>query len=144
MTIAAILRHKGQGCITVAPRTSIAEVTHVLAAHRIGAVLVCNERNDLMGILSERDIVAALAAQGASALDQPAETLMTRHVTTALPRTTVAEAMAMMTNGRFRHLPVIEQGRIVGVVSIGDVVKARMSQQEEEVGHLKAYVAGVL
>ena len=142
MTLANILKHKGQASINVLPTASIAEVTHVLAQHRIGAVLVCNERHDLLGILSERDIVASLASQGASALDQTAESMMTRHVTTAVTRTTVAEAMTMMTNGRFRHLPVIEHGRIVGVVSIGDVVKARMSQQEQEVDHLKAYVAG--
>ena len=142
MSIHSILAHKGQSIISVTPNASIAEVTHVLAEHRIGAVLVCNERGDLMGILSERDIVASLAAHGASALDHTAERLMTRHVTTATSRTTVAEAMQMMTNGRFRHLPVLEHGRVVGVISIGDVVKARMSQQEQEVDSLKAYVSG--
>jgi CBS domain-containing protein len=142
MTIANILKQKGAASVTVSPTASIAEVTHVLAAHRIGAVLVCNERQDLLGILSERDIVASLATNGASALDHSAESLMTSHVTTAVPRTTVAQAMLMMTNGRFRHLPVIEHGRIVGVISIGDVVKARMAQQEQEVDQLKAYVAG--
>ncbi len=142
MTVAAILKHKGHATISVPPQASIAEVTHVLAEHRIGAVLVCNERGEMMGILSERDIVAHLASHGASALDQSAETLMTRHVTTALPRTTVAEAMQMMTCGRFRHLPILEQGRLVGMISIGDVVKARMSQQQDEVDGLKAYVAG--
>ncbi len=144
MTVAAILKHKNRPCVTVSPCTSIAEVTHVLSQHRIGAVLVCNERDDLLGILSERDIVAALAAHGASTLDQSAESLMTRHVTTAVPRTTVAEAMAMMTNGHFRHLPVVEQGRTIGVVSIGDVVKVRMNDQAHEVDQLKAYVSGAV
>jgi len=143
MTVAAILAQKGQSIVSVTPEASIAEVTHVLAEHRIGAVLVCNERGDLMGILSERDIVASLAADGASVLDQTADHMMTRHVTTAVARTTVAQAMQMMTNGRFRHLPVLDMGRVIGVISIGDVVKARMSQQEQEVDSLKAYVSGV-
>jgi CBS domain-containing protein len=143
MTIAAILKHKGSAVTSVGAHATIAEVAHTLVDHRIGAVLICNERGDLMGILSERDIVRSLAVHGASTLDQAAEMLMTSHVTTALPRTTVAEAMKMMTCGRFRHLPVLEQGRIVGLVSIGDVVKARMSQQEEEVDSLKTYVFGV-
>jgi CBS domain-containing protein len=142
MTIAAILKHKGSDICSVSPHATIAEVAHTLATHRIGAVLVCDERGDLMGIVSERDIVRLLAAQGASTLDQHAEHLMTRHVTTATSKTTVAEATAMMTSGRFRHLPVMEHGRIIGLVSIGDVVKARMSQQENEVDSLKAYVSG--
>ncbi len=142
MTIASILKHKGHEVAHVEPTATVAEVTHVLHGRRIGAVLVCSERMDLLGILSERDIVGALAEHGASALDLRAEQLMTRHVTTAMPRTTVQEAMSMMTSGRFRHLPVVERGRIVGLVSIGDVVKARLSQQEQEVDSLKAYVAG--
>ncbi len=142
MTIASILKHKGHEVAHVEASATVAEVTHVLHRRRIGAVLVCNERMDLMGILSERDIVGALAEHGASALDLRAEQLMTHHVTTATPRTTVAEAMSMMTSGRFRHLPVLERNRLVGLVSIGDVVKARLSQQEQEVDSLKAYVGG--
>ncbi len=142
MTIAAILKHKGTEVTHVMPSATIAEVVHVLNARRIGAVLVCTERTELQGILSERDIIRALAERGASALDLHAGELMTRHVTTAKPRTTVAEAMSMMTCGRFRHLPVLEQERLVGLVSIGDVVKARLSQQESEVDSLKAYVTG--
>ena len=143
MTIAAILKQKGSDVATVGPNATIAEVAHILSEKRIGAVVVCNERHDLLGILSERDIVRALASQGANVLDHHAEELMTRHVTTALPHTSVAEATHMMTCGRFRHLPVMEQGRIVGLVSIGDVVKARLIQQEDEVDSLKAYVSGV-
>jgi CBS domain-containing protein len=142
MTIAAILKHKGSDVRTISEHATIAEVVHLLAELRIGAVVVCDERGELQGILSERDIVRALAANGASTLDQPASALMTRHVTTATPRTTVAEATAMMTCGRFRHLPVLDHARLVGLVSIGDVVKARMSQQENEVDSLKAYVSG--
>lgn len=142
MTIAAILKHKGHHVEYVLPTNSIAEVLHLLAEKRIGAVVVCNERVDLLGILSERDIVRALSAHGASALDMHADAFMTQHVTTATPRTSVAEASEMMTCGRFRHLPVMEHGRMVGLVSIGDVVKARMSQQDQDVDSLKAYVAG--
>jgi len=142
MTIAAILKHKGSDVAHVMPNATIAEVTHVLNDRRIGAVLVCCERMELLGILSERDIVHALAVHGASTLDLHADQLMTRHVTTARPKTSVAEAMSMMTSGRFRHLPVMEQDRLVGLVSIGDVVKARLSQQEQEVDSLKAYVSG--
>jgi CBS domain-containing protein len=142
MTIAAILKHKGTSVTTVTPAATLAEVTHVLASNRIGVVVVCGENGDLLGILSERDIVRSLAAHGASALDHHAEQVMTRNVTTVHPRISVSEATAMMTAGRFRHLPVLEDGHIIGLVSIGDVVKARISQQAEEVDSLKAYVAG--
>lgn len=142
MTIAAILKDKGDAVEHVRPSATLAEVVHVLADKRIGAVVVCNERVDLLGILSERDIIRALSGHGASALDMHADAIMTQHVTTASPRTTVSEASEMMTSGRFRHLPVLEHGRIVGLVSIGDVVKARISQQESDVDSLKAYVAG--
>jgi CBS domain-containing protein len=142
MTIASILKHKGDHVTHVAPGATVAEVIHTLDRHRIGAVVVCDDRLHLQGILSERDIIRGMAAHGASTLDMRAEQLMTHHVTTAMPRTTVAEAMTMMTCGRFRHLPIMEQGRLVGVVSIGDIVKARLSQQETEVDSLKAYVAG--
>ena len=143
MTIAAILKHKGHAVTTIAPNATIAEATHILAEHHIGAAVVCNERGDLLGILSERDIVRALAREGASVLDHHVSQLMTQKVTTAQPRTTVAEAMQMMTTGRFRHLPVMDLERLIGLARIGDVVKARMSQQENEVDSLKAYVAGV-
>jgi CBS domain-containing protein len=143
MTIAAILKHKGHAVTTVRPNDTIAEATHILAEHHIGAAVVCNDHGDLLGILSERDIVRALAHEGASVLDHHVSQLMTHHVTTALPCNTVAEAMEMMTSGRFRHLPVMDHDRMIGLVSIGDVVKARMSQQESEVDSLKAYVSGV-
>jgi CBS domain-containing protein len=95
-----------------------------------------------LGILSERDIVHALAARGAAALAVTAGDLMTRALKTATPRTTVGEAMGMMTAGRFRHLPVIDNDALVGLVSIGDVVRAKILQQETEVDGLRAYVSG--
>ena len=142
MTIAAILKHKGNHVTAVAPTTTIAALTQELARRRIGAVLVMDDSGRLLGIVSERDIVGSLAANGAATLDMTAAQLMTRDVTTATPRTTVAEAMAMMTAGRFRHLPVMEGAALLGIISIGDVVKARITQQEQEVDSLKAYVAG--
>jgi CBS domain-containing protein len=142
MTVAAILRHKGYQVASVPPTSTIAEVAQTLSERRIGAVLVLDTAEQLLGIVSERDIVQSLAANGAKTLEMTAGQLMTRALQTATPHTTVAQAMEMMTAGRFRHLPVIEHGALVGLVSIGDVVKARILQQESEVDSLKAYVSG--
>ncbi len=142
MTVAAILKHKGHDVATVEPTQTVEKVVQVLEARRIGAVVVCDPAEQMLGILSERDIVHALAANGVRALEMTAGQLMTRALKTASPRTTVAEAMTMMTAGRFRHLPVVEHGALVGLVSIGDVVKARIMQQETEVDGLRAYVSG--
>ena len=142
MTIAAILRHKGHDVAAVLPTASIAEVTKVLADRRIGAVLVSDAVRQVLGILSERDIVANLAVHGARTLEMSAGQLMTTALKTAGPETTVAEAMSIMTEGRFRHLPIMEHGTLIGLVSIGDIVKARIMQQESEVDSLKAYVSG--
>ena len=144
MTIAAILKHKGYDVAAVRPDMSIADVARLLAGRRIGAVVVQDAAERLLGILSERDIVGALASSGARALDMTAGQLMTREVRTATPHTTVDEAMGMMTAGRFRHLPVTEHDALIGIVSIGDVVKVRLMQQEHEVDSLKAYVAGAV
>ncbi len=141
MTIAAILRHKGTAVASVQPHQTVADITGQLASRRIGALPVVADGR-LVGILSERDIVQALATHGAAALDLPASALMTTKLSTATRGTTVGEAMRMMTDGRFRHLPVLENGALIGIVSIGDVVKARITQQESEVDSLKAYVAG--
>lgn len=143
MTIAAILKHKGSEIIHVAPTATIPDVAHVLAQKRIGAVLVLDSAGQLLGILSERDIARSLATNGARTLEMTATQLMTRAVHTARPETTVGEAMEMMTEHRVRHLPVLDRGALVGIVTIGDVVKARIMQQETEVDSLKAYVAGV-
>lgn len=141
-TIAAILKHKGYQVTTVSPTLSIERVTSVLAEHRIGAVLVVDSAGQLLGIVSERDIVRCLAANGVRTLEMTGGQLMTRALQVAHPDTTVAEAMARMTVGRFRHLPVLDHDTLVGLISIGDVVKARIMEQEDEVDSLKAYVAG--
>ena len=142
MTVAAILKHKGRDVASVRPTATIAEVTRLLSSRRIGGVVVLDAAAQLLGILTERDIVHTLAAHGARALDMTAAQVMTRNITTATPHTTVHQAMSLMTEGRFRHLPVMDKGRLAGIVSIGDIVKARIGQQEAEVDSLKAYVAG--
>lgn len=142
MTIAAILKHKGYEVAHVAPTATIAEVAEQLAARRIGAVVVMDAARQLLGIVSERDIVGSLAEHGSRTLAMTAAQLMTRNLRTATHATTVAQATEMMTHGRFRHLPIMDGDRMVGIVSIGDIVKARLSQQEQEMDSLKAYVAG--
>jgi len=141
-TVAAILKHKGYQVTTIEPTALVARVVDVLAEHRIGAALVLDSADQLLGIVSERDIVRSLAANGARTLEMTAGQLMTRALQVAHPETTVAQAMAMMTIGRFRHLPVMDQNVLVGLISIGDVVKARIMEQQSEVDSLKAYVAG--
>jgi CBS domain-containing protein len=141
-TVAAILKHKGYQVTTTDPTVTIATLVNVLAEQRIGAVLVVDRAEQLLGIVSERDIVRCLAANGARTLEMTAGQLMTRALRVAHPGTTVAEAMSMMTLGRFRHLPVMDKEVLVGLISIGDVVKARIMEQEDEVDSLKAYVAG--
>ncbi len=141
-TVAAILKHKGYAVTTVLPTATVRDVAEVLSQRRIGAVLVVDEARQLLGIVSERDIVRSLAANAAGTLEMTAGQLMTRAVQVAHPDTTVAEAMHIMTAGRFRHLPVVEHETLIGIVSIGDVVKARIMQQDTVVESLSAYVAG--
>ena len=140
--LAAILRHKGNEVIAIPPDAAIPTVTELLRARGIGAVLVTDRLGQMLGIVSERDIVRSLAARGADTLGMSAAQLMTRVLTTATPSTSVEGAMLLMTENRVRHLPVLEDGHVVGLVSIGDVVKARIMEQEQEVDSLKAYISG--
>jgi CBS domain-containing protein len=141
-TVAAILKHKGYQVTTIEPAATIAHVVDVLAELRIGAVLVIDRADQLLGIVSERDIMHSIAANGARTLEMTAGQVMTRTLQVAHPATTVAEAMTMMTIGRSRHLPVMDHDVLVGLISIGDVVKARIMEKESEADSLKAYVAG--
>jgi CBS domain-containing protein len=143
MTVAAILKQKGNAVVSVRPTDTVARVAEVLGEHRIGAALVRDAKQQVLGIVSERDLVRGLATYGAGTLVLPAAQLMTKVLYTVTPNTTVPEAMEIMTNRRIRHLPVLDDGRLVGIISIGDVVKARLTEQECEVDSLKAYVAGV-
>lgn len=142
MTVAAILKHKGFQVVAVDPTATIAAVAEVLAERRIGAALVLDRAEQLLGIVSERDIVRSLAANGARTLEMTAGQLMTRALQVAQPDMTETEVMTLMTAGRFRHLPVMDRGVLIGLISIGDVVKARIMQQDAEVDSLRAYVAG--
>ena len=141
-TVAAILKHKGYQVSTVDPNALVSEISQVLSDRRIGAVLVMDNAEQMLGIVSERDIVRSLAANGVRTLDMTAGQLMTRTIHVAHPDTTVDQAMQMMTQGRFRHLPVLDHDTLVGLISIGDVVKARIMHQDTVVESLTAYVAG--
>ncbi|ALG72487.1 inosine-5-monophosphate dehydrogenase [Azospirillum thiophilum] len=143
MHVAAVLKRKGNRIVAAAPADTVAAVTRLLTEHRIGAVLVLADDGQPVGILSERDVVRAIARDGAAALDRPAAELMTRELITAAPTDTVADMMAVMTERRIRHVPIVEAGRVIGVISIGDVVKARIDDAELEVESLRGYVAGM-
>ena len=142
MILASILKQKGRDVAHVAPTATIAAIAELLSRRGIGAVLVCDTAHQLVGIVSERDIVRGLALHGGGVLQMTADQIMTRDPRTVAPTATVPEVMGIMTEGRFRHLPVMEAGQLVGIVSIGDVVKARISEQDQEVDSLRAYVAG--
>ncbi len=140
MTIQSILRHKGGDVFSVGPGEDATSIAQALAQHRIGAALVRDQDGAVLGIVSERDIVRAVAREGTSALARTARDLMTADLVTAAPSTSVAEALGLMTNHRCRHLPVMDHGRLAGMVSIGDLVKARIAQAEEEAESLRAFV----
>lgn len=142
MTIASILKHKGHTVITIEPTATVPEIAARLADHRIGAVLVMDRADQLLGIVSERDIVRSIATNGARTMDMTAGQLMTRALHVAHLDMTVEEAMRKMTLARIRHLPVLQNDSIVGMVSIGDVVKSRIMQQDTEVDSMRAYIGG--
>jgi CBS domain-containing protein len=141
MTIASILRGKGSQVISVAPHEDLTSIARTLAQHRIGAALVRDGTGSILGIVSERDIVRAMARGEVSVLGLTATELMTRVLHTVSPQTRVTEALAMMTGRRVRHLPVLEaDGQLAGMVSIGDLVKARIEEAELEALELRNYV----
>mgnify|MGYP001146925449 FL=1 len=132
MQVSVLLQSKGTEVVTVRPEASIAEVAIVLAEHRIGAVVVTDDGRAIDGVLSERDIVRALARPDDGMLAATARSLMTAEVVTCQPDTTVEELMATMTDRRIRHVPVLVDGAMVGLVSIGDVVKHHIATLEHE------------
>jgi CBS domain-containing protein len=140
MNIQKILHAKGADVFAVGPGEDATAIARALAQHRIGAALVRDIDGAVLGIVSERDIVRALAQDGTTALARTARDLMTADLVTATPATTVAEALGLMTNHRCRHLPVLADGRLAGMVSIGDLVKARIAEAEEEAQSLRAFV----
>jgi CBS domain-containing protein len=140
MTVKAILSRKGSNVITVEPTCTLADAVRILSEHRIGALVITGPEKHVAGILSERDIVRALAQRGTGALTEPVGQVMTRKVVTCTEADTVGELMERMTQGRFRHVPVVDGGRLVGLVSIGDVVKHRLQEVEHESNALKEYI----
>jgi CBS domain-containing protein len=140
MIVANILNDKGSSVATARPDTTIAEVAAKLAAKKIGAVVIVGGEGLVDGILSERDIIRAIAQRGQAALSEQAADIMTRQVTTCTSADTLDHLMATMTSGRFRHMPVVEDGRLVGIVSIGDVVKRHIAEVEMEATALRNYV----
>jgi CBS domain-containing protein len=141
MTVAEILSEKGREVATIVPERTIAEAVDELARRRIGALVVIDGRNRVAGIVSERDVVRSLASRGAALLDEPVGSIMTREVVTCRESETIDQVMGRMTRGRFRHLPVVEGGRLVGIVSIGDVVKARIEEVVHEAEDMRTYIA---
>ena len=133
MNVKQILKMKGSDAVeTVAPDAPLVDAVRTLSEKRYGALVVCDADGSIAGILSERDIVRGMAESGPHALDGPVEQLMTRKVETCVPADDVNSVMERMTSGRFRHLPVLQDGRLAGVLSIGDVVKARIMEIEQE------------
>jgi CBS domain-containing protein len=140
MNVKTILSLKGSNVTTIEPTATLASAVALLAKHRIGALVVLGADQRVIGILSERDIVRALAELGAAALATPLAQVMTRKVVTCGDGETVGSIMERMTVGKFRHVPVLEQEQLVGIVSIGDVVKHRLSEIEHESAALRDYI----
>jgi CBS domain-containing protein len=140
MTVSIILAAKGREVVTTEPNATMKSAVALLAEKRIGAVLVLGADHRLVGILSERDIVRALAERGAAALDEPVSRAMTRKVSTCTESETIPSLMERMTEGKFRHLPVVDQNRLVGMISIGDVVKHRLEDMERDSAAMHDYI----
>lgn len=141
MQVSVVLRSKGDRVVTVRPDHTVADVAAVLAEHKIGAVVVSGDGHHIEGVLSERDIVRALADRGADTLAAPASSIMTTEVHTCQPDTTIETLMSTMTNHRIRHVPVVIDGQLTGVISIGDVVKDRIAALENETEALQSYIS---
>ncbi len=142
MLIGQILAGKGSDVVTTQPDATIVAVASVLKKKRIGAVVVTDADGQLCGIISERDLARGLADYGARLLEMTVAQLMTADVVTCSPEDGLAKLMQAMTEGRFRHLPVVKDGKLSGIISIGDVVKHRLSELEAETHMLQDYIAG--
>jgi CBS domain-containing protein len=141
MTVKAILEQKGHDVFTMGPNEKLSNAIRVLAEQRIGALVITNGDRQIVGILSERDIVRCLAKEGAEALDHTVRAVMTPKVKICNENHTVSEVMEIMTKHRFRHLPVEKNGQLDGIISIGDVVKRRIDDAVRESEEIKAYIA---
>jgi len=142
MTVASILASKGGKVVTGSPGDTLKKISSTLATNKIGAIVILEDDGKVCGIASERDVVRQIAGQGAAALDAPVSSCMTKKVISCSPESTVDQVMATMSTGKFRHLPVIKDGRLEGIISIGDVVQRKIEQAEREAEELKQYIAG--
>ncbi len=142
MSVRQILKTKGQRVVTVTQDATIRDVVATLSREKIGVVVVSDDGESVAGILSERDIVKGLADSGVKLLDLTARDLMTRSFTPAKIDMPILHVLDTMTQGRFRHMPVVDDGKLAGLVSIGDAVKARLDMLESEAEHMKEYIGG--
>jgi CBS domain-containing protein len=141
MNVAVLLKVKGRAVATARSDTLLQDIAAQLAERRIGAIVIFDEPNGVVGIVSERDLVKAIARRGEGVMKLPASEVMTRDVVTCSETSTIDELMEIMTKGRFRHLPVIENGSLVGIISIGDVVKHHIAEVEMEVSAMRDYLS---
>jgi CBS domain-containing protein len=141
MTVETILAQKGRSVATIDPDRTLGEAARELSARRIGAVVITDGQMTVLGILSERDIVRAVAQRSTGALNEPVRQHMTGRVVTCKGDASIDEVMKLMTEGKFRHLPVVEGGQLAGIVSIGDIVKQRLADIEAESQALREYIA---
>ncbi|KQR67979.1 CBS domain-containing protein [Rhizobium sp. Leaf341] len=142
MTVKRILDEKGRQVVTIAPDMAVRDAAALLAEHRIGTVVVLDEQQAIAGLLAERDVVAAIARYGAECLDRPVSDVMCRDVHTCSEEMEIDAVMEIMNSRRARHLPVARNGRLVGIVSIGDAVRSHIRAIEHEAREIKAYIAG--
>lgn len=142
VTVKAILDQKGRDVFTIGPQITLGEAASLLHEKKIGAIIVVGVEGKIAGILSERDIVSSIARHGAECLAQPVASVMTSNVYRCNEDATVNQLMEMMSTRRFRHVPVEKDGKLTGMISIGDVVKSRIREIEQEAEHIKAYIAG--
>lgn len=141
MSVEKILADKGRNVVTIGPDGTLAEAARTLHEHRIGAVVVVDGGEAVLGIISERDLVNAVAEWGAVALNGPVSARMTRNVITCGPGAGIDEIMGLMTARKFRHVPIVDGGRLTGIISIGDVVKHRLAEVEAEHAAMRDYIA---
>lgn len=141
MSVARILAEKGSSTITVSAQDTLESASRLLSRHRIGALLIVDASGDVQGIISERDVVRAVAERGCDALTETVSERMSREVVTCSGGAGLTDLMAMMTEGKFRHVPVVENGRLAGMVSIGDIVKHRLAEMEAEHQAMRTYIA---
>ncbi len=142
ITVKNMLDAKGREVVTASPRMTLHEVAELLDEKKIGAIVIAGDDGRIAGIFTERDLVRSIARHGSKVLEQPVSSAMTTNVHRCREETTVDELMGLMTGGRFRHVPVEKGGKLVGIISIGDVVKSRIREVELEAEHMKAYIAG--